>query len=41
MNKHELKLIEFLNGKFPEKSIDLIYEELKANLDKNVIVTAP
>lgn len=41
MNKHELKLIEFLNDKFPEKSIDLTYEELKADLDKNVIVTAP
>lgn len=41
MNKHELKLIEFLNGKFPEKSIDLTYEELKADLDKNVVVTAP
>lgn len=41
MNKHELKLIEFLNDKFPEKSIDLTYEELKADMDKSVIVTAP
>ncbi|MDJ1089110.1 hypothetical protein [Macrococcoides caseolyticum] len=41
MNKHELKLIEFLNGKFPEKSIDLTYEELKASINRNVILTSP
>ncbi|MCO4097059.1 sigma-70 family RNA polymerase sigma factor [Macrococcoides canis] len=41
MNKHELKLIEFLTDKFPERSIDLTYEELKEYIDRNVIVTSP
>lgn len=41
MNNNELKLIEFLNDKFPEKSIDLPYDELKTEMDKNIIVTSP